>query len=262
MNLQQQTCHEELGELMEDDTLGYRLHLKRTAVGMMGWPLLEQEMIQCFCTFDLFVLIRQRAAKEWNEYHRAYSANFATKVARAKQIPAADLVGYFLNNAPSELRRAITMRGAIMYKNWKEAAPRLAAMSAPWRPEEEESRKRKQNIELSVAEGAARERRTPIQAGVEVQHQAKEGRQQVQTNKYRLNSGVTFQSRYKVGRVAVRGDPPSLKTVMSRKRVKSYISGGGISVQETKVARRVYCAEQAQQRWSTLVYRGAPVRRS
>ncbi|CDJ46218.1 hypothetical protein EBH_0011330 [Eimeria brunetti] len=93
-----------LVEYLEGDALGYWLHLRETGVETTDWPLLKQDMQQCFGSTEREALLYQMAA---NKLHGHYEDEIVSRSARRL---ATHLIGYFLASLLLELSKATIHR--------------------------------------------------------------------------------------------------------------------------------------------------------
>ncbi|CDI81420.1 hypothetical protein EAH_00021610 [Eimeria acervulina] len=166
MGLPPELWGDELGKYIDEDALRCWTELQRSGTDMTDWSLVKQELIKDFCTVNRATLIYQMAANKWTGNCSAYSANFSRITARGIQLPAEDLVGYFLTNIPAELRWAVTQQGTIQFSNWRAASNALAAIAAPWGAAQDEFRRREREFQLSLAGRAAEFPRGPASTGI------------------------------------------------------------------------------------------------
>lgn len=165
IGLDQHRWGSELGEYLEGDALVHWIYLKDTGADMADWARLKRDMLQRFCTTSRAALIRQIAANQWHGDHQTYSANFAKIVARGAEMPATELVEYFMANLPLELCRVLTKGATVKFTDWREVAAELAAVEGPWGAAEEVWRRRRSELRLSLGGRTTRAHRLPADEG-------------------------------------------------------------------------------------------------
>lgn len=144
--------------------MGYWLHLKQTGLDTADCYRLKEEMKLRFATIDRDTLLQRVAANKWDGNRRTYTAMFGRVVAQGSQLSGEDMVSCFLHNLPKDLRWAVTQRGAVKYRSWREAAASLAAIAIPWKAAGEEYERLEREMQQSLQGTAAGGRRPPMTA--------------------------------------------------------------------------------------------------